>query len=562
MRVLFVYPNLYTQMGFNHGLASLSSSLKAAGHATRLVNLNENLPPVPSREDVRALVRDWRPALIGFSCLTQQYKAAVELAEWLRHDARAHGYALPTLVVGGIHPTMVPLEVMADGVWDHVGVGECEDALVELVARLERGETPDSVRNFVSWKGGRRPIDAVRGSHGADHWVHNPVGEFPDFANLPEPDYELFDTQRITDQKQGWFGLMSSRGCPYRCTYCLNHKIVDRYKEELGRNVKNIGFFRFRSAEKMVAEIRGVLARYSNVGTFILDDDLFTQNVPHALAFCDLYERSGIGVPFVVNSHVKQLDERVAEALARAGCRILKLGIESGSPRVRKEVLKRHMTQKDILETVRGAERHRLHSSGFVMIGLPTETRAERWETVDVLAESRIGRFRTSWFYPFPGTDSHRMTIEGGYLREGAADDLTTFTDGSALDFGAEENLFIDQLGTLMPWFVNARLAKFHDEPASKRYAPIVERVLAMSAQEWSAFKPNVRAVDRELSSAAAAAGELHYAIRYNAFMGVRSDYYLAEESGIEWFTAAAKPAVSSTKSSEAALAAAAAELC
>ena len=52
MRVLFVYPNLYTQMGFNHGLASLSAVLRAAGHETRLVNLNENLPPVPSDEEL------------------------------------------------------------------------------------------------------------------------------------------------------------------------------------------------------------------------------------------------------------------------------------------------------------------------------------------------------------------------------------------------------------------------------------------------------------------------------------------------------------------------------
>jgi len=559
MRVLFVYPNLYTQMGFNHGLASLSSRLKEAGHATRLVNLNENLPPVPTRAEVFELVRSWSPGLIGFSCLTQQYRAAVELAEWLRAEAERQSVALPPLVVGGIHPTMVPQEVMADGVWDHVGVGECEDALLELASSLERGERRDDVRNFVSWQGGTRPAQAGRGTHGAEHWRHNPVGEFPDFANLPEPDYELFDTQRITDQKQGWFGLMSSRGCPYRCTYCLNHKIVDRYKEELGRNVKNIGFFRFRPADKMLAEIRGVLARYQNIGTFILDDDLFTQNVPHALEFCELYERSGIGVPFVVNSHVKQLDERVAEALARAGCRILKLGIESGSLRVRKEVLKRHMTQKDILETVAGAERHRLHSSGFLMIGLPTETHAERWETVDVLAQSRIGRFRTSWFYPFPGTDSYRLTLEGGYLKPGAAEDLTTFTDGSALDFGAEENLFIDKLGTLMPWFVNSRLSKFHDEPAARRYAPLVDEVLALDRAGWEAFKPRIAALDRELSAACVAAGELHYAIRYNKFMGVRSDYYLAEESGIEWFTAAAKPVA---ELREAALAAAAAEVC
>ncbi|MHC4377359.1 MAG: hypothetical protein ACYS26_12225, partial [Planctomycetota bacterium] len=76
MHVLFVYPNLYTQMGFNHGLASLSAVLKRAGHSTGLVNLNENLPPVPSDEEVFQRVLDERPGLIGFSCLTQQYPAA------------------------------------------------------------------------------------------------------------------------------------------------------------------------------------------------------------------------------------------------------------------------------------------------------------------------------------------------------------------------------------------------------------------------------------------------------------------------------------------------------
>lgn len=559
MRVLFVYPNLYTQMGFNHGLASLSSSLKARGHETRLVNLNENLPPVPTTDEIVELVRTWKPGLIGFSCLTQQYKPGLDLARTLREAAARLGFALPPIVVGGIHPTMVPHDVMRDGLWDHVGVGECEDALVALVERIERGETPDDVANFVSWKGGVRPIDADVGTHGDAHWNHNPVGEFPDFANLPEPDYELFDTQRITDQKQGWFGLMTSRGCPYRCTYCLNHKIVDRYKEELGRNVKNIGFFRFRPAEKMIAEIRNVLARYTQIGTFILDDDLFTQNVPHALEFCALYEASGIGVPFVVNSHVKQLDDRVAEALGRAGCRILKLGIESGSLRVRKEVLKRHMTQKDILLTIESAERWRLHTSGFLMIGLPGETQSERWETVDLLAQSRIGRFRTSFFFPFPGTDSYRMTIDGGYLKEGADETLTTFTDGSCLDFGAEANLEIDKLGTCMPWFVNSRLDRFHDAPAAARYQPLVARVLAMTKDEWIAFKPSVKAIDREISAVCVAHDELHYAIRYNTFMGVRSDYYLAEEAGMEWYTAAAKPLV---ELREAALAAAAAEVC
>jgi radical SAM superfamily enzyme YgiQ (UPF0313 family) len=548
MRVLFVYPNLYTQMGFNHGLASLSAVLKRAGHECELVNLNENLPPVPTREEILERVRRGGYGMIGFSCLTQQYPAALELAQWLR----AQSHELPPLVVGGIHPTMVPEEVMASGVWDHVGVGECEDALLELVTRLERGEKPSDVPNFLSWKNGERQV-------GTRDWIHNRVGEFPDFAALPMPDYELFDTQRITDQKQGWFGLMSSRGCPYRCTYCLNHRIVDRYKEELGRNVKGIGFFRFRSAEAMIEEIRWVLARYRDIGTFILDDDLFTQNVPHALAFCELYEKSGLSVPFVVNSHVKQLDERVAQALSRAGCRILKLGIESGSPRVRKEVLKRHMTQKDILETVASAERWRLHSSGFVMVGLPSETRAERQETVDLLAQTAIGRFRTSFFFPFPGTDGYRMAVDSGEYVPGRELGLTDFTDRSCMDFGAEENLLVEKLGLCMPWFVNERLDRFREAPASRRYRPLVEQVLALDAQQWAAFQPRIRELDREYSRAAAANDELHYAIRYNRFMGVRSDYYLAEEQGLEWHTASARP---DHELRQAALAAAASEAC
>ncbi|MBM3975404.1 MAG: B12-binding domain-containing radical SAM protein [Planctomycetes bacterium] len=548
MRILFVYPNLYTQMGFNHGLAALSACLRKCGHETRLVNLNENLPPVPTREDLRTLVEEWRPGLIGFSCLTQQYQAGLELARWLREDARSRGTHLPPLVVGGIHPSMVPADVMADGAWDHVGVGECEDALVALVESLERGETRDDLSNFLSWRGGLRPDAELGALHArgerpdARLWVHNPVGEFPDFANLPDPDYELFDTQRITDQKHGWFSLMTSRGCPYRCTYCLNHKIIDRYKAELARPVARLNFFRFRPPEKSIAEIRAILARYRGIGTFILDDDLFTQNPEHALAFCAAYQASGIGVPFVVNSHVKQLDPRVARALPAAGCRILKLGIESGSVRVRKEVLKRNMSDQDILETVRQAEEHGLHTSGFVMVGLPGESRDERWMTVDLLARSGIGRFRTSMFFPFPGTDSYRLSLEGGYIRPDQAITLTDFTESSCLDFGPEENLFLDKLATCMPWFVNARMDAHREAPASARYRPLVERVLAMDEVEWRAFKPRVRALDAELSAAAIDARELHYSIRYNAFMGVRSDYALAEEQGIEWLTAAAKP--------------------
>nr|XP_061801149.1 cytidylyl-2-hydroxyethylphosphonate methyltransferase-like [Nerophis lumbriciformis] len=538
MRVLFVYPNLNTQMGFNHGLAAISAVLKENGHETRLVNLNENLPPVPTTQDLLDLVMEWQPGMVAFSTITQQYPKALELAQSLRDSHAAGELDLPPLVVGGIHPTLVPEEVMGDGVWDHVGRGECEMALLELVQRLEAGEQPDDVQNFVSWLGGQRPTGPFEPSQ----WRVNPVGEFPELKDLPEPDYDLFETDRITASKGGWFSLMSSRGCPYRCSYCLNHKIIDLYREDLGRGVAKLNAFRFRPADLMMKEIRTVLKNHKGIETFIFDDDLFTQNVEHALEMCKAYEESEVNIPFVVNAHVKRLDPRVAQALASAGAKILKMGVECGSQRVRSKVLKRHMTKSDIIETVESSEEYGLHTSAFVMIGLPTETRDERMETVDILAESRVGRFRCSYFFPFPGTDSWQMSVDAGHVDLDQLAKQTDFTWASALDFGEEENLFIAKLGRCFSWFVNARMDRFSPAPASQRYAPVVEEVLAMDRKAWEEFEPTVAARDAELSAACIEASELHYAIKYNDFMGVRSDFFLAEEEGREWFTASARP--------------------
>ena len=558
MRVLFLYPNLNTQMGFNHGLAMISSFLKAKGHETRLINLNENLPPVPTRDQILSELLAWKPGVLAASCLSQQYGEARELVRWLRERYAALGKTPPVFLVGGVHPTMVPEAVMLDGVWDFVAVGECEEAMVEFVARLESGGDLLHAPNFLSWKAGRLPADPAE--RHAEAWVRNPVGRFPAIDRMPLADYELFDTQRILDAKDGWAGLLTSRGCPYRCTYCLNHEVIDTYRADLKVPASKLGFFRFREPEDVLDEMRFVLKRYERVKTFILDDDLFTQNVEHAVAFCAAYRDSEINVPFVVNAHVKQLDERVAFALKEAGCTILKMGIESGSPRVRKEVLTRPMSDQDILETVRLAEAAELHSSGFVMVGLPGETRAERLETVDLLARIKIGRFRTSLFYPFPGTRAFTLSVEGGYIDPEKVERLTDFTESSCLDFGAEENLFIDKLAACMPWFVNARLAIARGVdpeslPATKRYAPLVAEVLALDAGAWKRFKPRLRSLDASTARAAVAAGEEHYAIKFNAFMGVRDDYYLAEERAMlvagapdrpnpsqEWTTAAAKP--------------------
>jgi len=128
------------------------------------------------------------------------------------------------------------------------------------------------------------------------------------------------------------------------------------------------------------------------------------------------------------------------------------------------------------------------------------------------------------------------------------------------MDPGARGSLDVERLAACMPWFVDNRLDRTASAPASERCRPVVERVLAMTRADWNASEPTIRAVDAELSKAAVGAGELLYTMKFNASMGVRSDYYLAEEQGIEWHTAAAKPVPE--RLAELALAAAANEVC
>ncbi|MFB3902109.1 MAG: radical SAM protein [Acidobacteriota bacterium] len=214
MRVLFIYPNLNAEEGFNHGIADLSGCLKASGHTTGLVHLNEVLYPVPPAERIVEKIREWQPGLVAFSVMTQQYGYALALARHVKNS-------LPHLpiAVGGVHATMCTEQVEKDGVWDFIGIGECDLALPELVGRLERGDPGYAdVENF-----------SVRRRDGS--YQRNRLGAYPDLKALPAKDYAIFNLPDLLSRRNGWQSILTSRGCPYRCTYCFNQVVIDRYRE-------------------------------------------------------------------------------------------------------------------------------------------------------------------------------------------------------------------------------------------------------------------------------------------------------------------------------------------
>ncbi len=325
-----------------------------------------------------------RPDLLAFSVMSQQYPYSLGLARAIRA-------ALPAvpIAIGGVHTTMCTQQVVEDGrrygVWDFIGVGECDEALAALVERMERQETEDRRQKTEDGSqktedgsqktedGSQKTEDSSQGAAGTgtdrgaylppasvrqmpnfhvrladgSYW-RNPLGPYPDLNSLPAEDYEIFDLKGMLAQKNGWQSVLTSRGCPYRCSYCLNHEVSDRYLHEAGQ--RRVAYLRRYDVKRIIPEIKALRQRHPYIQMFIFDDDLFTLDEKYVVEFCRAYVEAGIDTPFVVNAHVQSFTEPMAKALAASPCTIVKFGLESGSAELRSKVLDRHMSNQQIVE--------------------------------------------------------------------------------------------------------------------------------------------------------------------------------------------------------------------
>jgi len=276
--------------------------------------------------------------------------------------------------------------------------------------------------------------------------------------------------------------------------------------------------------DQLIDEIKYLLKNFHGINTFIFDDDIFTFDKAYIKDFCREYKKT-CNIPFVVNAHVKMFDEELASDLKSANCIVVKFGVESGSENIRRSILNRHMTNKEIISAIQIVNKAGMHSSVFVIIGFPHETKENLYETIHLLSEARPGRFRWTFFFPYPGTKAHQISLVGGFINKEKMNSLKNFTDGSCLEFGEEQNLLLKKIGLIMPWFVNA----YTNLPPAKIYRQKIELLLKMNESEWNEIAPHLTEEDKRLSQGFSEKGFSHYAIKYNPFMGVISDYFLNE---------------------------------
>jgi radical SAM superfamily enzyme YgiQ (UPF0313 family) len=393
----------------------------------------------PALEEVENRIRAFDPGLIGFSSVSNQFRYVAEIASHLR----SRGVNAPT-IVGGPHASIAPEEVLQTDAVDMVCIGEGEEACLEVVSRLEAGEDVSTTMNvWVKTDGGivkneLRPL-------------------IKDLGRLPFPDRELFSFDRILKANRGWLSVQASRGCPYQCSYCINHFMRALYGSSYG--------LRLRPIEHVIAEIAAI-TRCHSVAMVNFTDDAFTLDRDWTFRFCSVYARQFPGLPFACNARATCFDGELAKALREGGCAEVKIGLESGCRRIRERILGRPMSDEEIERAFASAHKVGLRTWSLNMLGAPTETPQEVQQTIRMNARIRPYALWCSILYPYKGTQIRKRCERDGLILSDRESRCSSFFEGTVIHLAHLSDAQVVRYRTMFRWYVDAssriKLAAFY----------------------------------------------------------------------------------------------------
>jgi radical SAM superfamily enzyme YgiQ (UPF0313 family) len=349
-------------------------------------------------------IKEYDPDVIGFSAMTG-------LHNWvLKTAARVKQSLDKPIILGGPHPTFFP-EIIREPCVDMICVGEGEFAVLELADKLDKGEDISQIQNLWIKKDGRIIRNGLR-----------PLVENLD--ELPFPDRTLYDGCEILRSVPA-MKFLTGRGCPHRCTFCFNHRFNELY-QGLGRTVRK------RSIDSLVDEISETAKEYE-LRLIRFPDDTFTGNRRWLLEFLQRYKEQ-IDLPFTGLARANELDEDIVRMLKSSGCLNIYFGVETGNENMRNHILRKNLTNEQILNAARLLRKHKVRFGTYNMFGLPNETLGLAFETIKFNRSLRPDYTINNVFQPYPKTEIADYAASEGLL-DPNTEYLDTMNEGSILKF-------------------------------------------------------------------------------------------------------------------------------
>lgn len=361
------------------GPAFIASYLRQFGHEVE----KQQVPVDMSADELVKLVRQRSPDVIGVSMASRQWLRARELIPPLREQIDT------PVIAGGLHASFATDVVLDTPGFDYVCIGEGEQAMLELVEAIESGRFPE--KGIANIRVCGQPAPPMRPPF-------EPIDALP------------FMARDMLGEKHGVRYMVTQRGCPYTCSYCAARQFADLYEGAYA------SYGRRRSPENVMQEILSI-GNEGDLNYIIFLDDTFTINHAWVKAFCKIYAEES-AVPFSLHARSETVNASLLEHLAEAGCKHIVYGVESGSERVRRDILKRNISNQRLCESFQQTQAAGIIATANYMLGIPGETASDIEETLSLHDQLKPDDFGYFVFYPYPGTSLFKLCIEKGYLPE------------------------------------------------------------------------------------------------------------------------------------------------
>ena len=383
------------------GLKYLHYFLLRNGHESYLLYMPQfKHDDMDHLEGIRKFVTELNPGLIGISLMSVEYTHACHVTQ----DIKSFNKTTP-IVWGGIHPTISPAHCLDYA--DYVCIGEGEKTLLDMADAISRGEPLKDINNLCYLEGGTlkknvlNPLEQNLDS--IPHYEHVPVNGFIlNGKNIEKINKRNFRKHARFAGKT--YSIISTRGCPFSCTYCCNNFLIKLYHSQRIRK---------RSAQNIIRELEHLLENHPEIEYINFQDDCFLAcSETYLKEFCALYKEK-IAKPFIIRAIPTYITHDKIEMLQDAGLAWVTSGLQSGSDRTCKEIYKRRSLKADFLRAAHILHELKVAAYYDIITDNPFENDDDRLETIDTFIRTPkpfFAQFFSLVF--FKGTELYEMAQE------------------------------------------------------------------------------------------------------------------------------------------------------
>lgn len=362
------------------GLAWLAAQLEQAGYPVDVLDAHAERY---GWDDLPAKLRNYGEVdVIGITSTTSVIGMALEVARMARTI-----FPEALIVFGGVHPTILPEEVLSEPCVDLVVRGEGEETMLDIVSG-----TPWEQIDGISYRSG-------------EEFIHNPDRTLAkDLDSLAPPAYHLLPMNRYYPAAGAYkrlpaISMLATRGCPGRCTFCYRL---------FGKRIRT------RSGRRLAEEVKMLQDRFG-IREICFYDDTFTVIRKEVVAFLDGLEDLGVDLTWSCFSRVDSVDEELLQRMKNSGCHQIMYGVESAAPEILQNIGKK-ITVDTVRKTVAATKRVGIDVRAAFMIGNPGETRETLEATMQLAIELNPDLVIFNIATPFPGTEMFEWADANGYL--------------------------------------------------------------------------------------------------------------------------------------------------